>query len=218
MKLDSRTTQILRNFSSINPSIAFKPGKSIATISPTKTILARATVAQEFSNSFAIYDLSRFLSTLSLFNDPEIDIQDKHLVIKQDSRKINYTFAEPSLIVTPPSKEIKLPNPEVQFSLKESQLQELLKVLSVLSLPDIAVMGDGENITLEAIDSKNPTGDTYSINVGETTDNFKMYIKTENLKVISGDYEVKLSSKGLSHFKGIDVEYWIAVASNSTFG
>lgn len=217
MKFDNRTLQILKNFSSINPSILFKPGNAISTISPSKTIMARATSSQQINDTFAIYDLSRFLSTLSLFDDPEYDIQEKFLTIKQGKRKINYTFTEPSLIVAAPDKDIKLPDPEVAFSVTSDNLQEVMKALSVLSLPEIAVVGDGESICLQALDSKNPSGDVYSVQVGTTDARFKMIIRAENMKLLQGDYEVQVSSKGLSHFRGADVEYFIAVESNSTY-
>lgn len=218
MKLETRTTQILRNFSSINPSIIFTPGNVISTVSPTKTILAKAKITQEFKSRFAIYDLSRFLGTISLFDDPELDIHDKYLTIKQGLREINYNFADENCIAVPPSKNIVLNNAEVSFSIKELELQELIKALSVLSLPDIAIVGDGETMSIQATDCKNPTSDNYSLSVGETSDNFKIFIKAENFKVIIGDYDVSVSSKGISHFKGVDIEYWIAVSSASTFG
>lgn len=217
MKLDTRTSQILKNFASINPSILFKPGNKLATISAGKTVMARANINQEIGDSFAIYDLSRFLGTVSLFTDPELTVKDKFMEISQGKRKINYTFTEPSLIVTPPDKEINLPNPEVSFNIDTTELNEVLKALSVLSLPEIAVVGDGSKITVQAIDSKNPSGDVYSVDVGETKSNFRMIIRAENVKLLPGDYSVQISSKGLSHFKSADVEYFIAVESNSTF-
>lgn len=217
MKLDSRTTQILKNFASINPSILFKPGNKLATISAGKTVMARANINQEIDGTFAIYDLSRFLGTISLFAEPELTVQEKYMEISQGKRKLNYTFTEPSLIVTPPDKEIKLPDPEVSFAITADELQEVIKALSVLSLPEIAVVGDGSRITVQAIDSKNPSGDVYSVDVGETSARFRMILRAENLKLLPGDYNVEISSKGLSHFSSSDVEYFIAVESNSTY-
>ena len=217
MQLDSRTTQILKNFASINPSIMFKPGNKLSTISAGKTVMARANINQEIPSPFAIYDLSRFLGTLSLFNEPTLSVQEKYMEISQGKRKINYTFTEPSLIVTPPDKEIKLPDPEVSFSITADELAEVMKALSVLSLPEIAVVGDGSRITVQAVDSKNPSGDNYSVDVGETSNTFRMIVRAENLKLLPGDYNVQISSKGLSHFSSGDVEYWIVVETNSTF-
>ena len=44
------------------------------------------------------------------------------------------------------------------------------------------------------------------------------YFKVENLKMISGDYDVSVSSKSISHFKNkkLPIEYWIALEPDST--
>lgn len=219
MKLDTKTVNVLKNFSLINPSILFKEGNVITTISPSKTIMAKATVPTSFEKKFAIYNLVRFIGSLSLFNDPELKFKEKFVTISDGNGKsINYTFADESTIKAPPEKEIKLPTVDVTFSLTDANLKEVLKALGVLGLPEIAVVGDGKTVSLQAVDSKNPSGDVYSVVVGKTDKNFSVIFKGENLlKIFSGDYEVSISSKGISHFKGPDAEYWIAIESSSTF-
>ena len=46
-----------------------------------------------------------------------------------------------------------------------------------------------------------------------------MNFKIENLKVLDGNYEVSVSSKGISHFKNtdIDLEYFIALEPDSKY-
>ena len=51
LKISPRTTQVLKNFSSINPSIHVKPGKVLSTISAGKTIMARANVEEDFADN-----------------------------------------------------------------------------------------------------------------------------------------------------------------------
>jgi hypothetical protein len=218
MKLDTKTINVLKNFSSVNPSMLFKEGNVVATISPNKTIMARATVPAKFSNKFAIYNLGRFLSTLSLFEDPDLSFTDRYVKISDSTgRSVNYTFADETTIKTPPEKEIKLPSVDVTFQLTNANLTDILKALGVLSLPEFAVVGDGSNVSLQAMDSKNPSGDVYSIDVGKTDKNFRAIFKVENIKVIPGDYTVNLSSKGISHFESPEAEYWIAIEATSTF-
>lgn len=218
MKFDARVIQILKNFSTINPSIVFKPGKYISTMSQSQSIMGRAEIDQEIEKSFGIHDLSKFISTMSLFSSPDIIIKDDYMVIKEGSRKVNYVFADPSYIVSPPDKEIKFPAPEVSFDIGESDLQGLMKAQSILSLPEIAIVGDGSKIFVKALNGENPTSDVYSLEVGVTEDNFSMVIKAEYLKLLPGDYHVEVSSKGISKFTGNGVEYFIAVDSSSKYG
>lgn len=218
MNLDPRTLQILKSFSSINPSIYFNGGKVLKTISPTKTVMATATLDDGFDHPFAIYDLGRFLGVLSLFDSPDLTITDKHVEIRgKNGDSINYVVADPSNIVTPPEKAIKLPSIDATFALKQDDFTRVIKALSVLGLPEIAVVGDGSNVYLQAADSKNPTGDVYKTPVGETDKSFRAIFKSENLKILPGDYDVQISKAGISYFSGAGVEYWIAMEGTSKF-
>ena len=75
MKLSKGTLDILKNFSNINPSITFKEGQELSTLSIQRNILSRAVVEEKFPKAFAIYDLGEFLSGLSLFDNPDFDFQ-----------------------------------------------------------------------------------------------------------------------------------------------
>ncbi len=48
---------------------------------------------------------------------------------------------------------------------------------------------------------------------------YKFWFKVENLKLLSGTYDVGVSSKSISHFvnKNVDVQYWIALEPESKY-
>ena len=219
MKFSARTIQILRNFSTIHQSIIFQPGKQLKTISQSKTIMARATIDTEIEKSFAIYDLPQFLSAISLFGDPELEVTDSAMIIRSGKEKLNYTFSEPSLILSPPEKEIQLPTTEVQFELKHEDLVRVQKALGIIGAPEIAVTGDEGKIYVEALNTRNSSDSTYRVAVGTTDKTFRFIFLAENIKLDQGDYALSISSKGLSHFTGItnDIEYWVAIEATSTF-
>lgn len=217
MKFSPRTIQILRNFATINQSIIFKPGSQIKTMSTAKTILARATIDSEFEKMFAVYDLSRFLAAVSLFNEPELQPREKFLEIIDGGEKLNFVYSDPSLIMSPPDKDIKLPSEDVIFDLTSDVLSKTMKAMGVLGSPEVAVVGDGEGIYLQAINSKDSTSSNYKVRLGDTEKTFRFIILPENMKILPGDYTVTMSSKGFSHFKGSDIEYWLAVESTSTY-
>ena len=217
MKIDVNTVNVLKNFAKINPSIVVTEGNVLKTISPTKTIMAKAKVKTEFSQRFAIYNLDRFISTLSLFTDPELKFKDKFVDISDENRKTHYVYADENTVTKAPDREINLPSVDVTFRLTNDALKDVEKAAGVLGLPEIVVVGDGQNIKLQAEDVKNPSGDVYSVVIGTTDKAFKAIFKAENIKIIPGDYDVSISSKGISHFLHEDVEYYIAVEQNSTF-
>lgn len=218
MKLEGRTLSILKNFASINPSIMFKPGAVLKTMSPNKTVLAHAKLKEQVDSQFAIFDLSKFLSVLSLFEKPTLTVQERFMTITDGQQRVQYTFADPKNIVVASDKTPNIADPEIQFKLTQSTLDRVQKAMGVLKLPELAVVGNGQDITVEAIDLKNPSADNFAIKVGTTSHTFRMIFKSENIKVIAGDYDVSISSKGISHFTGDDVEYWIVAEASSTFG
>ena len=220
MKLSDKTILLLKNFSSINQSILFKAGTKLRTMSVMKNILAEATIDEELPKDFGIYDLNQFLNGLSLHQSPELDFaKDEHVVIKEGKMRSKYFFADPSVIVSPPEKEITLPSEDVSFSLTSQQLEKLKKAASIYQLPDISAIGDGGVVKLVARDKKNDTSNDFSIVVGETDKQFVFNFKEENLKIIPGSYDVVVSSKLLSRFtaQNYELTYYIALEPDSTF-
>ena len=221
MKLSDKTISVLKNFSSINQSILFKEGNKLRTISVMKNILAEATVSEDFSKDFGIYDLNQFLNGLSLHSSPELDFaNDGYVVIREGRSRSKYFFADPNVIVTPPDKAITLPSEDVCFELSTDQLDKLLKAAAVYQLPDISAVGEAGVIKLVVRDKKNDTSNNLEIVVGETDAEFVFNFKVENIKVLPGTYEVVVSQKLLSRFtsKNHDLTYYIALEPDSTFG
>ena len=221
LKLSDRTVNLLRNFSSINQSILFKEGNKLRTISVMKNILAEATVNEEFARDFGIYDLNQFLNGLSLHNKPELDFaNDGYVVIREGRSRSKYFFADPSVIVTPPDKEITLPSEDVCFELTTTVLEKLLKAAAVYQLPDISAVGEAGVVKLVVRDKKNDTSNAHEEVVGETDNNFSFNFKVENIKILPGTYDVVVSQKLLSRFtsKNHDLTYYIALEPDSTFG
>ena len=114
-----------------------------------KNILAEATVSEDFSKDFGIYDLNQFLNGLSLHSSPELDFaNDGYVVIREGRSRSKYFFADPNVIVTPPDKAITLPSEDVCFELSTDQLDKLLKAAAVYQLPDISAVGEAGVIKL----------------------------------------------------------------------
>ena len=220
MKLSDKTISLLKNFSSINQSILFKEGSKLRTISLMKNILAEATVTEEFSKDFGIYDLNQFLNGLSVHQSPELDFtNDGYVVIREGKSRSKYFFADPNVIVTPPEKEITLPSEDVCFELSTSVLEKLLKAAAVYQVPDLSAIGENGVVKLVIRDKKNDTSHGHEEVVGETNKNFIFNFKIENIRVLPGTYDVIVSQKLLSRFtsQNRDLTYYIALEPDSTF-
>ena len=214
MKFDPRTIQILKNFATINPSMMFREGSVQSTIAGQKNVLARSTLKESMTKEFAVFDLSRFLGVLSLFNDPELEFEENRVVIKQGKQKVEYTYADPEMIVAAPEKTPAVKDPEVTFSLPSEAIRSTLSALGALQATHIIFEGDGTNITIGVGKPSDPTSDTFRIEVGDTSHTFKFAFKAEHVKILLGDYDVQISSKNIAHFQCADVEYWIMADAN----
>jgi len=221
MKLSANTVDILKNYATINPSILIREGSILSTCSPQKSIFARATIAENFPQQFAIYELNKFLGVVSLFNEPELKFSDKKITINSDNQQLSYTCADPSMIIAPPEKELNFPSAEIEFEVKQEDLQKVIRAGSVLQLPEISIIGKDGKISIAATNAKDITSDQYSVDVTTTDLTFNMIFKADNIiKLISSNYNVKISSKLISKFtsaSGVNV-YYIAAEKDSKFG
>lgn len=219
MKLSNETLTILKNFASINSGIEFKQGNKIATISATKTVLAKAGLKDQFPEDFCVYDLNQFLSVHSLNKETELEFDTSNVIFKSGRSKIKYRKTSKNMIVTPPEKDLNLPSVDVSFTLKDEDLNNLLKTASVLQSPCVAFESDGDKIYVTSFDPKDNSSHTNSTEVADGNGKtFKAIFLTENLKMIAGSYEVEVSSKGLASFKNTkeDIQYWIAIESKDS--
>jgi hypothetical protein len=218
MKLSAKTLAILKNFSTINQSILVRPGDVLRTMTATKTVIAKASVPDAFDREFAIYNVPQFMNCMSMFTEPDLSFSDTHVMITDNKRSFKYFYSEVDSIVKPPNKDLQLPSVDAAFRLTAKDMQDTIKAMGILNLPELAVVGDGQTITLQAVDVKNSSSSNFSVEVGETENTFRVIFKADNMKMIPGDYDVSISSKGISHFSSVDVEYFVAIEHTSTFG
>jgi len=221
MKVSERTTNLLKNYANINQSLEFREGNVLKTVSPLNTILASVEIEEDFPQTFSIYELGRFLGTLDLFNNPELDFTDNGVSISDDNHEATYRYCgSSSMFQTPPEKDITFPDAEINFELTQEQFRKTINAANTLGLPEVIVEGNGTDIQLVVSDTGNVSSDIFSTKVGATDKTFHMIFKTENLnKIMEGTYDVSLSSKRISHFtrKGDSLQYWIALEQNSTY-
>lgn len=225
MKLSNETLNVLKNFSTINTGILFKRGNVVSTVSPQKNILADAEVNDTFPQDFGIFDLNNFLSVISLFKDgAELEFDAHNVIIKGmgGRSKIKYRITDPSMIVAAPDKRPNLPSVDVQFDLTEEDFNWVLRSANVLGCPNIAVESDGSEVTLKTLDVSNDASHTNSISLNIPTDPkaYKLIFRTENLKMLPGDYSVEISSRGIAKFTGKvnGLVYFVTLETSSTYG
>ena len=216
--LSKKTLDVLKNFSTINSSIVFRKGSTVRTISNAENILAKFTGEEVFPTDFAIYDLSQFLSGISLFNDPQLEFTSNDFVsIRGGRTSAKYYFSDPEITLkSAPEKNVNFPGADLQFNLSGEELIQLQKASAVYSLPDLTFQSEEGLDTIKLIlrDKENDTSNTYDLTVaGCTTGTYSLDVKIENIRLLPGDYTVKVSKHLISEWTNtnVDLTYYIAL-------
>jgi hypothetical protein len=135
---------------------------------------------------------------------------------------VTYRYADPSTILTPPSKKLSTDNPAVQFTLSEATFSRLGKVTSMLDLDlivfSVNIVGDEKSVSVRAKDAKNPVSHVANVIVPSedivATHDFTADVnfKAEHIKMLmDGAYTVSLGKwpYGFFQHKSEPVSYFI---------
>jgi len=221
MNISENTIQILKNYGTINPKFMARQGNTITTISEAKNILSSCSVEEEFNQDVGIYDLNEFLNVLSLVDQPKLDMEEKWVTISDQTgrSKIKYFFTDPEMLTSPTEKMIQnagnMESFEISFTLDNDTLNKVKRAASALGHTSMKVESkDTDGVVLMVFDTENPTSNTFSIDVpGQGQGEGQYVINISNLKIVPGDYDVKISNKNISNFihKEKPIQYWIAL-------
>lgn len=223
MELSDNTIQILKNFASINSNILIREGNTLTTISEAKNILASATLSEQFPQEIGIYDLNEFLSMLGLVDKPRLKFNEDHVVVGDSTgrSKVRYFFSDKEML-TSPKKEAAMPEANVKFHLDNDTLNRVKRAASVLGHSELVVSGDNTNVALTVKSTDNSTSNTFTIDVQGTSNvnSYSFVYNISNLKMLSGNYEVEISTRLISQFTNTEnsLKYWIALEKNSKYG
>lgn len=219
MKISKQTLDILKNFSQINSNILIREGTLLRTISVGMDMFARATVDEEFPREFAIYDLNSLLGILTYSDDQDVEFGEASLTVSKDGGKFEYFYADPSIIVAPPNKEITF-DPYFEFTLGASDIALLQKAASITGGNTLSVVADGETATLIIGDPSTPSTNSYRKSLGETELTFDCRLSISKFKVLNDDYTVAISKKNFMNLQSNtrELSYFMALEKDSTIG
>lgn len=219
MQLSEETIRVLSNFNGINQNILIKQGSTIRTVNPTKTLYAEYIAPEVFPTDIGIYNLKQLLEVLSLFENPNIDVNDTatHLSISDSNSKATIILSDPSnLIVT--DKKIKDFDPVLTFTLSSDMLQTLLKGSATLRATHIAFeSNDDGNVYVRVYDPKPQNSESNSMSkmvcTNATGHTFRFVFEIAQFKFQNGDYKVEVAESQVCKFtneSGYNLAYWVA--------
>jgi hypothetical protein len=201
MKLNENTLNVLKNFSAINTGLVLQKGNVQKTISPSKSVLVEVELEDSIPQQFGIYDLNQFLGNVTTLDSPELSFNDNLIQMNDGNVTFNYRACSPSLITSPPDKELALKQVDVSFILTNAILTKLLKLASMNNLTHLSVVGKNGEIRLQMHERANDTSNDASFKLNDYDGpNFMASFKVENLKLLPGDYNVEIQLNAFAKF------------------
>lgn len=218
MKFSKETLDIMSNFASVNQNLALMPGGRIETVAPERNIRVDAAIVEDFPSEFYIYDLTTFLGVLNLLPDAEIKFSKTAIDLVDGTKSLRYGCADKSILMLPNGTRPNMTE-YVNFKMDDSTISAVRKASAILGLPNLRISGNGKTITASVMDLKNPSPNTYDVQIGETDKTFNADFLISSLKLMSGSYNVSLDPKYISKWSmdGGDYTMYIAMTQTSKF-
>lgn len=202
MNISPKTLEILKNFASINQNINIANGNILKTQNgKDSSFFATAVLDEPFPKDFSVYDLSKLITAIELFDNADIEFGESSMVIKNTNGtgKIQYVYTHPSLVVAVDySKTLKIPEPNISFLLSANTFKQLNKAASIFGVEDLIIDSTGtENQATISVASsgtiKKDTDNAFSVVVDcpeMFEPNIRISIQKSLLKLIQDDYLV----------------------------
>lgn len=225
MKICVETQQILKNFCNINKGVVLHPGNKL--YSRRESLIADATVKEEWPKEVGIFDLAQLLNIIGLYTDPVLDFGDDCLRIAESdgTAETRYVYAAPGIVsggTIPKRKLMEIPEDVIEFKLTEDQWTKLQKAISILSRTEIKITSDGKVVRIGTASVKNDSGSSYSMVVDADPHGLScnMYYSRDNMPLLKGSYNGIVSPQ-FTIFKntsGYELAYYVGMDPASTFG
>jgi hypothetical protein len=213
------TIDVLRNFAAINDGIVIEAGNVLRTVHPRVSLAARVKIPQAIPDSFAIWDLKRFLAALEIFSKPKLIFDGSRIEIREvdgeaSALALHYPMTRRDCVRTLE----KEPNADPTFvlPLPKDRLKLFIDLGARLNLPHLVLTGNGTSIVLRATDVANLAQVGAELPIGKSNREFQVVFAAEDwCKVLQGvDYHVGIALRddgAVAHFIGGegDVHYWM---------
>lgn len=224
VRLSKADIDTLKGLYPINQTLKIIGGnKHLKTINEQRSVACEVDLEVELPRTFCIYDLREFISVLSVIDKPVLDFtNDKFVVVKSEDgkQKLRYIDGAENLINSYFEKDFKLPSEDIEVAVSAQQLKAVMNAAQTLKLSYIGFRSEDGVVMLSAFDRNNGSGEEtngFSVEVGETTDEFDMFYKADTLAILDGDCKFEISARKISKVTNGTKVFWLSLDANSVF-
>lgn len=201
MKISNTTLTVLKNFSTISPTINVDEEKCLKILSPSENIIGIFDTEETFEN-FAIYDLPQFMGIISLFNQNEIDFdfnKSKECVkIKSGKTIVKYNFTDKDLIpntdkILKSERYKKLDDFSASTNISKEIFSKIYKIAQIMRISNLNIKIKNDKCILTVSDPSDPTSNDFKIMLKGTGEG-EINISVESLLMLMGNYSISIKN------------------------
>lgn len=224
MELSKETIKILKTCNGINPTIAFKKGNIIRNASPNGYVLFKALIEEEFPIDFQLYDLGKFINSISLFGNPFLDFKEDYVAIKNSTSQIRNYYCHPEILgkyFDLTGKDINIETPIAEFELSSDHITKIYRSMSILGLDCMRIMTTPEkDVNVRVLARDAGTMEDYTVHTfTKATEDISLDIIMDchQFTLIPTDYIVKVGNGNVIEFHSSEynMTYWVAGNNNN---
>lgn len=209
---------LLKSFTKVSQSMIIKKG-TMGVISPDESCcLFYDCDFEEFDKETKVYDVNQLLSVIETFGTTsQISVDSSNITIKNGNKKVKYLLSNGEVVKGAPlvlEEKFESFDKDYVFVLNKDDLIQIKKVGSVLGLNKITISAEKKKIVIQATNSE-ASSDAFRIELDgkiDSKESCSIFISELN-KIIECDYEISVSSVGMSKFVSQDIDglrYYIA--------
>lgn len=223
MRISGRTKSILKSFSGINQSIVIKPGNVITTQDEAGILYGMAKVEEPFEHEMRIYQLPVLLNMMDSLEDVELDIGDVDVTVIGSRGKYRYQYCAPNILKyrEPWNKEDIVEEQIFSCDFTSDDFRTLIKASSITGINQICIYTKNNDVLLSLHDKKSE-GNSFKTVLGKTDEEFCVWAKTDNLKLLPDDYKMSVNRRegktrtvAFLSFSGDNLDYLLSCDPSS---
>lgn len=196
MKLSKNLVAVLRNFSTINRSIKIPKGNEIVVAAAGGGVFGRYTTDVDFPTEICIYDVPELLSTLAIFDDPDVEFDEDKLVISGGDSTLKYAYTDPTTVRIPTMKfdSVRTRYKAIASGIRitEEKFTQAIKAASIMRFGLASFVGDGEKVEMLLTPEKQTRSNQMKSVISTSDAVFDIKLEVDKLKMIPADYDLTI--------------------------
>lgn len=211
MKFTKAFETVLKNFSVISPEMYFVEGNVQSVLIKGGTTFASSKTDVVIEKPFAIKDIKKLLSILSVFEEPNINVvDDRYLEISDEGKMVQYQLTKPDFIIYEKNLDrYSKFKADISFKMTHENYNDISKIYNILGSEEFLFEGNGSEVFVRAV-RENVAGDAGSVFLDQTGEVFKVFVNLDKLRLQDNDYVVNITKKGAINFHSDDSDYFVA--------